>query len=104
MALIEVDHDALRQTANAAKDFCDKLDSKMKTADQSVKKMLSNGWQGDDAAEFQKKWNGVYTNGSVSLQYRDSIKNFSNVLNSCAKEYQDAQADSYSEAYRLPRY
>ena len=98
MAFIEVDHEALRQTASAAKDFCDKMDSKMRSADLSVKMTLSNGWQGDDAAEFRNKWSGVYANGSVSAQFRDSVKNFGEALNSCAREYQNAQADSYSEA------
>ena len=103
MALIEVDHEVLRKAADAAKNFCDNMDSKMKSADYSVSKMLSGGWQGEDAVEFRNKWSGVYEKGSVSIQFRDSIKNFGECLNACAKEYQNAQADSYSEAYRLPR-
>ena len=45
------------------------------------------------------------TGGRAVTQYAivDSIENFSECLAACAKEYQKAQADSYSEACRLWR-
>ena len=103
MALIEVDHESLRTVANAADTFCDHMNSQMKSANVTIKQMLATGWQGEDADAFKAQWSGVYDNSSTSVQFRESIKNFGDCLNACAKEYQNAQADSYSEAYRLPR-
>lgn len=103
MALIEVNHQELRDVADAADEYCRQQESNMNKADAIVGLLLAVGWRGADADELKRKWSDVNSVGSASAQFRESIEYFGECLRSCAKEYQNAQADSYSEAYRLPR-
>ena len=103
MALIEVNHSVLRSVAAAIDTYCTAQDKEMKAADSAIKSMLATDWQGADAQEFGKKWAGVNVNGSMAMKFRDSLKKYSEALNSCADIYKNAQADSYNEANKLPR-
>ena len=103
MALIEVNHQVLKNVADAAEEYCRNQDSCMNKADSVVGGLLAGGWHGDDADELKRKWSEVNITGSTTVQFRETISYFGECLRSCAKEYQNAQSDSYSEAYRLPR-
>lgn len=103
MAYIEVNHSTLNKVAEAIDTYCTAQDKEMRSAKSAVSAMLSSDWQGTDATEFGKKWSDVEASGSVTVQLKDSLKNFGNSLRACAKEYKTAQEDSYNEASRLPR-
>jgi len=104
MALIEVNHAVIRNVAAAILTYCSTQDSEMRIADGEIKSMLSNGWLGEDAREFGKKWEGVDADDSVTIQFRKSLEGFSSRLDACANEYQSAQEDVYEEANRLPKH
>ncbi len=103
MAFIEVNHKVLNEVAEAFNTYCDAQNKEMSSAKTAVEAMLSSDWNGTDAAEFGNKWSDVDSSGSVTVQLRESLQNFSDSLKACAKEYKTAQEDSYNEASRLPR-
>ena len=103
MAIIEVNHRTLRDVASAITTYCSTQDKEMKSADADIKSMLSTGWQGLDAQEFGRKWEGVNNSDSAAVKFRESLKNFGDGLTACANEYEKAQADSYNEANHLPK-
>lgn len=104
MAFIEVNHKKLREVAEAINTYCSAQDREMRSADSAVKSMLSSGWMGADAQQFGQKWEGVDNNGSTAVTFRESLKKFAKCLSACADVYQNAQADSYNEANRLPKW
>lgn len=104
MAYIEVNHKVLRNVATAMTDYCSAQDKEMRSADSAVKSMLSSDWLGADAQQFGRSWEGVDDNNSTAVKFRESLKKFSGCILSCANEYQNAQADSYNEANRLPKW
>lgn len=101
---IEVNHKTLREVANAINAYCAAQDREMKSADSEIKSMLKSDWIGLDAQEFGLKWEGIDEKNSTSSKFKNSLKNFSEVLNSCADVYQRTQEDSYNEANRLPKW
>lgn len=103
MAVIEVNHQVLRDVASAINSYCFKQDIAMKEADRDIKMMLSSDWVGEDATEFGNKWEGVDDSDSTAAKFRKSLRNFSEALEACANEYQTAQEDSYAEADKLPK-
>lgn len=103
MALIEVNHSTLNNIADAIEAYCTEQDKEMKTANTAVVTMLFNDWFGEDAKSFAEKWSGVDENGSVTEQFKESLKNYSKCLRACAKEYSKAQEESYNAARSLPR-
>lgn len=103
MSLIEVDHNTLNSVADAIDSYCDKQDKEMKDANGAMALMITAFWKGADADAFREKWNGVEDDGSVTKGFKDSLKNYAQCLRACAKEYSNAQEQSYSEARRLPR-
>ena len=104
MAFIEVNHKILREVAEAITTYCSAQDKEMRSADTAVKSMLSSGWIGTDAQEFGRCWEGVDDNNSTAVKFRESLKKFAQCLSACADAYQNAQADSYTEANRLPKW
>lgn len=104
MARIEVNHRVLRDVAGAFAAYCDAQDREMRSADADIKSMLSSGWIGPDAQEFGGKWEAVDAAGSVTVEFRNSLKKFVDGLNACATVYQTAQENAYNRASRLPRY
>ena len=103
MALIEVNHSTLNSVADAIDTYCTEQDSEMKTANAAMTTMLINDWIGDDANSFAEKWNGVDEDGSVTEQFKKSLKNYGECLRACAREYSKAQEESYNSARKLPR-
>lgn len=101
MAFIEVNHKVLAEAAEAVDTYCNAQDKEMSFAKSAVEAMLSRDWKGREAAEFEKNWSGVDASDSVTVQLRDSLRDFGEALKSCAKEYRTAQEDSYNEASRL---
>lgn len=104
MAFIEVDHRKLREAAEAITAYCSVQDQEMRSADEAVKSMLSSGWTGADAREFGHSWEGVNDKQSTAVKFRESLEQYAECLSACADAYQNAQADSYNEANRLPKY
>lgn len=102
MALIRVDHSVLINVADNIKSYCEEQNKEMRSADSAVKTMLLKDWLGSDADEFNAKWEQVDEDGSVAVQFRNSLESFENALRGCAKEYKTAQEDSYNEASHLP--
>lgn len=103
MAVIQVNHQALRNTAQAIDDYCDTLDKEMKQADSTVMTMLVTDWVGRDASDFRSKWEDVDNNDSVVKKFRSSLRSYSKALRSSANAYQDAQETAYNLASLLPR-
>ena len=104
MAVIQVNHQQLRDAAQAISDYCDAQDREMRSAKSEIRTLLDNDWIGQDAIAFSAKWEGVDGRESVTVTLRDSLKNLSEGLSECAKAYQRAQAEVYSAADRLPKY
>lgn len=104
MAVIEVNHKVLREVAQDIEEYCATQDAQMSKADQAIKDMFIADWTGEDAREFRNKWQAVDAKGSITITFRDSLLAFSKSLKACATEYQNAQADSYTEASRLPKW
>ena len=103
MALIKVNHSTLNNVADAIDTYCTEQDREMKTAKAAMAAMLISDWIGDDAKLFAGKWEGVDEDGSVTEQFKKSLKNYGERLRACAKEYSKAQEDSYNAARKLPR-
>jgi len=103
MAFIEVNHKVLRDVSTAIDTYCSVHVKEMNSADAEIKSLLSSGWLGMDAQEFGRIWEGVNGRDSISIKFRDSLKNFGGALAACANEYQKAQEDAYNAANRLPK-
>ena len=103
MALIEVNHSTLNTIADAIDAYCTEQDKEMKTANAAVATMMAGDWIGEDAESFADKWSGVDEKGSVTEQFKESLKNYGKCFRACAKEYSKAQEESYNAARRLPR-
>ena len=103
MALIEVNHNELRNVASAINTYCDKQDKEMRSADAEIKSMLSSDWLGQDAQAFGAKWEGVNANDSTTVKFRELLKNFGGNLAACADVYKKAQEDTYNAANWLPK-
>ena len=104
MALIEVNHQALRNMARAIDTYCEEQDKQMRTADTAVKDMLSSHWIGPDAMEFGKNWEAVDTSGSTVYKLREALRKYGDSLDTCASIYQKAQEDVYNLSCTLPRF
>lgn len=104
MAVIEVNHQVLREVAQEIDSYCTTQDTQMRIADEQIKAMLASDWTGEDAQAFRLKWDGVDAKDSVTVTFRKSLKSFSEALYASANKYQRAQEDSYTEASRLPRW
>ena len=103
MALIEVNHQALRNMARAIDTYCDEQDKQMRHVDATVKDMLSSHWFGPDAMEFGKSWECVDSSGSTTYQLREALRKYSDSLDACASIYQKAQEDIYNRSCALPK-
>lgn len=104
MAFVEVNHKKLREAAESILAYCSAQDREMRSADETVKSMLSSGWMGADAREFGHSWEGVDDKHSTAATFRESLKKYAECLSACADTYQNAQADSYHEASCLPKW
>jgi uncharacterized protein YukE len=69
----------------------------------SVDHMLKAGWAGQDADLYDKKWSDINSNDSVDGKLTKALGEFSEFLRETADSYKTAQAESYDEAYKLPR-
>lgn len=103
MAVIQVNHQVLRNTAQAIDDYCETQRREMKELDSAVKQMLRSDWVGPDSREFGGKWEDVDAKDSVSVKFRDSLRDYSKALKASANAYQDAQETAYNLASLLPR-
>lgn len=103
MAVIEVNHQSLRNLAQAIDAYCDTQDREMAMADSGVKNMLASEWVGLDAMAFGGMWEGVDSGDSTAAKFRDSLENFADALRASASAYQKAQEDIYNLASILPK-
>jgi uncharacterized protein YukE len=103
MSCIEVNIDVLHSVAKAIDDYCDTQDLRMESVDRDVRSMLIFGWVGKDAREFRDKWDGVNSDGSTAVLFRESLKDYAEALVACAEEYRTAQVDSVNAAGNLMR-
>lgn len=103
MAVIQVNHKVLWDTAQAIDSYCDTQVREMKQVDTEVKQMLQNDWVGPDAMEFGGKWEAVDAKDSVSAKFCDSLRAYSKALKASAKAYQAAQETAYNLSAFLPR-
>lgn len=99
MALIEVNHRILLNLAAAIDDYCKEQDTQFRTADAAVNNMLQHDYIGPDAMAFGAQWEKIDTEESDLIRFRESLKNYSGALRSCAKIYKDAQKRLYNRAY-----
>lgn len=104
MAMIEVNHKVLRDVASAITTYYTAQDREMRSADTEIKSMLASDWLGPDAMEFGRIWEAVDSNDSITVKFRESLKNFGESITACAYEYEKAQGDAYNAANRLPKY
>ncbi len=102
--MIEVNHQTIRSTAAAIREYCRTQEREMRLADLAVKTLLLEGWNGSDAMEFGKKWEDVDAGDSTAVKLKDSLSRFADALDGCAEAYRKAQAESYSAASRLPQW
>ncbi len=103
MAIIEVNHQALRSLAQAIDTYCETQNRQMAQVDGQVQQMLDSEWLGPDALEFGGKWESVDGADSTAVKFRESLKRVSEALTACAGTYQKAQEDIYNLASILPK-
>lgn len=101
MAIIEVNHQLLRSTANAVRDYCEVQREQMQKVDGEVKQMLYRDWTGPDSMEFGGKWEQIDSADGVSAKFLRSMESYEKALNACADVYQDAQERVYNIAALL---
>lgn len=104
MAVIEVNHQALRDAATSINTFCLEQTKAMQRADAEIKAMLHSDWVGPDAQAFGGKWEAVDGANSTVALFQKSLENFAEVLNASAEAYRSAQEKAYNSANYLPRY
>ena len=98
---IEVNHQVLKNVADAASTYCSTQKREMSSADQEIKSMLGSGWTGSDAQAFGGKWEGVDASDSTTTQFYNAMKSYGEALQACAELYRDAQAKAYNRAQLL---
>ena len=98
---IEVNHQVLKNVADAASTYCTTQKREMSSADMAIKSMLVSGWTGADAQAFGGQWEGVDASDSTTTQFYNAVKGYGEALQACAKLYRDAQAESYNRAKLL---
>ena len=103
MAVIQVNHQVLRNTAQAIEEYCETQLREMNKLDSDVKQMLRSDWIGPDSMEFGGKWEAVDAKDSVSVKFCDSLRAYSKALKASANAYQDAQETAYNLSALLPR-
>lgn len=104
MAVIEVNHQALRNLAGAIEDYCESFYNEMRRADSGVQNMMSGGWAGEDAEAFKVAWDNVYGKDTLPRKFCKSLENYGKALSAGADAYQKVQEDLYNLASLLPRY
>ena len=104
MAKIEVNYLNLREYAIRIDDHCDLQNQQMANANNAVKSVVGSEWYGEDAAEFNAKWNTLDDPDSTTVKLRESMKNYADALRACAQAYQSAQEDLYNQSVLLPRW
>lgn len=104
MAKIEVNHQDLRNMAKAIDDYIELQNREMANADGCIKNMLASDWIGQDALAFGGQWESIDAPDSTEKRFKESLKNYSSALKSCANTYQTAQEDVYNLSVLLPRW
>lgn len=102
MAIMNIDHQEIRRIADEADEYCNKQDTQVDRANAAVLSLLIEGWKGKDADVFRNKWIEMNADDSVSNSFKKSVADYAECLRKCADSYQEAQADSYNEAQKLP--
>lgn len=104
MAVIEVNHQALRNMADAIEDYCESFYNEMRRADTGVQNMMAGGWVGDDAEAFKAAWENVYGKDTLPRKFCKSLENYGKALSAGAEAYKTVQENLYNMATLLPRY
>lgn len=104
MAYLEVNHQLLREMADAIDSCRETQKQQMRQADTAVKGVLGTGWVGEDAAAFGVQWAEADGTGSTAGRLDQSLENFADAIRGCAAGYQTAQEDICNRAYLLPRW
>lgn len=102
MAIMNIDHQEIRRIADEADEYCNKQDTEVARAYTAVISLLIEGWKGKDADAFRNKWIEINVDDSVHNSFKKSVADYAERLRKCADKYQEAQADSYNEAQKLP--
>jgi len=103
MAMIEVNRKQLTDVAAAINTYCETQDREMGHAETAVNSMLTTDWRGQDAQEFRLRWEGVNANGSVTVNFRTSLRNYANGLIASENAYRQAQENAVNAAGILMR-
>ena len=103
MAVIEVNHQAMQNLADAIEDYCESFYNEMRRADTGVQNMLSGGWVGTDAEAFREAWDDVYGKDTLPRKFCKSLENYGQALSAGAAAYKKVQEDLYNMAALLPR-
>lgn len=101
MALIEVNHQALRNLAGRIDSYCQFQDQQTNQAKTAVAGMLGTDWVGLDAGAFGAQWESVDGPGSVTTRFREGLQDYADALRGCAGVYESAQAEIYNLACLL---
>jgi uncharacterized protein YukE len=101
MSAIQMNFNTLRRVAKAIDEYCSYQDAQMRQADFDIKSMLSTDWLGDDATAFSRNWEGVNSDNSEAVKFRNSLLKYCELLAVSANEYRTAQKSAQNEATRL---
>jgi uncharacterized protein YukE len=99
--VIDVNHHDLRNVATSINAYCDAQEKEMRAGVPQVQSSIKTAWLGADADAFNQKWAEVNAPGSVSAKFLDSLRDYALRLESCANEYENAQADAVNKAGML---
>ena len=98
MFVINVNHQDLRSVATSIKTYCDAQEKEMNAGVPQVQSTIRTAWLGADADAFSQKWAEVNGPNSVAIKFLESLRDYATRLESCANEYENAQADSVNKA------
>lgn len=96
MAVIEVNHESIRNMANCIDEYCTMQKQTMNNLNQTVEATLLSEWTGQDAAEYGNKWSELDNSQSTTEIFRRSLEAYADALRACADKYKQTQAEIYN--------
>lgn len=96
MALIEVNHQSIRNMADKIDEYCNLQTQQMNTLSKTVEATLLSKWTGPDADAYWQKWSEMDNSDSTAEVFRRNLDAYADALRACADKYQQAQAEIYN--------
>ena len=96
MAVIEVNHESIRNMASRIEDYCTTQRETMNSLNETVENTLMSAWTGLDAAEYGMKWSEMDNSGATVEKFRRNLESYADALRASADKYKQTQAEIYN--------